>query len=317
MIEASAPAKIILFGEHAVVYGQPAIAVPVSSLRVTASVKVNQADTGLRIHLTDNKKTSPVEISAAGVDDVLVHVARLVLGKLAAPPPNVTILISSQIPIASGLGSGAAVSTALARALSTAVGKPLPVQILNELVYEAEKFYHGNPSGIDNTTIVYEQPVYFIRGRPMETITIRSPFTLIIGDTGKSALTKLSVGDVRQLYESDRPGTQAILDAIGSLVVAARRAIENGDIVTLGSLMTQNHAYLRQLKVSSPELESLVESAVEAGALGAKLSGGGRGGNMIALVKTPKHVEAVQNALMKAGAAHVFQTRVEATGKPC
>jgi mevalonate kinase len=317
MIEASAPAKIILFGEHAVVYGQPAIAVPVSSLRVTASVKVNQADTGLRIHLTDNKKTSPVEISAAGVDDVLVHVARLVLGKLAAAPPNVTILISSQIPIASGLGSGAAVSTALARALSTAVGKPLPVQILNELVYEAEKFYHGNPSGIDNTTIVYEQPVYFIRGRPMETITIRSPFTLIIGDTGKSALTKLSVGDVRQLYESDRPGTQAILDAIGSLVVAARRAIENGDIVTLGSLMTQNHAYLRQLKVSSPELESLVESAVEAGALGAKLSGGGRGGNMIALVKTPKHVEAVQNALMKAGAAHVFQTRVEATGKPC
>ena len=123
------------------------------------------------------------------------------LKQLNASPPDVTITIRSDIPIASGLGSGAAVSTALARALCAHSGAPLDEAALNGLIYEVEKIHHGTPSGIDNTVIVYERPVYFVRGQPIEQLTIGAPFTLLIGDTGKSASTRAAVAGVRELYE--------------------------------------------------------------------------------------------------------------------
>ena len=155
MIQESASAKAILFGEHAVVYGQPAIAVPVSGLRAFASVRPNSS--GLRI--ASGKLDIPVDIDAESVDNALALTARLVLKELRLPPPSVTISIRSDIPIASGLGSGAAVSTALARALCAQLDRVLDESSLNRLVYEVEKIHHGTPSGIDNTVIVYERPV--------------------------------------------------------------------------------------------------------------------------------------------------------------
>lgn len=310
MLEASAPAKIILFGEHAVVYGQPAIAVPVSSLRATATVTPNNpSGQGLRIAAADLNEILPVAIESEIVDHSLATTARLVLKTLNKTPPDVTITLRSAIPMASGLGSGAAVSTALGRALSDAVQQTIENETLNALVYEMEKTYHGTPSGIDNTVIVYEQPVYFVRGAPIETITIDTPFMLLIGDTGQGALTKIAVGDVRKLFEAEPEHIQPILDSIGALVRQAKIAIENGDINALGPLMLQNHALLQQLTVSSPKLDQLVEAAVSAGATGAKLSGGGRGGNMIALV-TPETSETVRQALLNAGAVRVFETTV-------
>jgi mevalonate kinase len=302
----SAPAKIILFGEHAVVYGQPAIAVPVSSLRATATF---EAGDGLRIVAANLGQVLPIDIDAEIVDDALTLTAKLVLRTLGLPAPNITITLDSQIPMASGLGSGAAVSAALARALSAAVNQPFSDDALNAVVYEVEKMYHGTPSGIDNTVIVYEQPVYFVRQQPIERLVIGAPFTLLVADTGKTALTRVAVGDVRKLYEADNNKIQPVLDSIGTLVKEARRALENGDIPALGPLMRQNHACLQQLTVSSPELDILVDEAMNAGALGAKLSGGGRGGNMIALV-TPEIQEAVENALKNAGAVRVFSTTV-------
>src|SRR5664279_349321 len=189
MIEASAPAKTILLGEHAVVFGQPAIAVPVSDLRAFARVEPNES--GLRIATAD--LDIPVDVDAESVDNALALTARLVLKQLRAAPPNVTIHIRSDIPIASGLGSGAAVSTALARALCDTVGQRLDTVSLNNLIYEVEKIHHGTPSGIDNTVIVYERPVYFMRGQPIEPLIIGKPFTLLIGDTGKSASTRAAV----------------------------------------------------------------------------------------------------------------------------
>lgn len=303
MITASAPAKVILFGEHAVVYGQPAIAVPISSLRAEASVEPANE---LRIRAADLVSSAP---PASSVDEALLQMAQLVLETLQIASANFTITIRSQIPVASGLGSGAAVSAAMGRALSTALGHPLDNATLNALVYEIEKIHHGTPSGIDNTVIVYEQPVYFIRNSPIETFAIRKPFTLLVADTGKSALTRVAVGDVRKLYEAQPTRIQPILDAIGTLTKRARQAVESGDAITLGSLMLENHQCLQQLTVSSPELDALVTAAVSAGALGAKLSGGGRGGNMIALV-TPVTQSAVTHVLLQAGAAQVFATTV-------
>jgi mevalonate kinase len=306
MVTASAPAKVILFGEHAVVYGQPAIAVPVSSLRATVQSSEGK---GLHIVATNLGRTLPINIDSEIVDDALALTAKLALQTLKLPTPDLTLTLESQIPMASGLGSGAAVSTALIRALSSAVGHPLDNETLNSIVYEVEKTYHGTPSGIDNTVIVYEQPVYFVRQQPIERLNIGEPFKLIVADTGKSALTRVAVGDVRKLYDADKNHIQSILDAIGSLVKAARQALESGDISALGPLMNQNHIYLQQLTVSSPELDTLVQAAVNAGALGAKLSGGGRGGNMIALV-APDTCEKVEQALRGAGAVRVFSTTV-------
>jgi mevalonate kinase len=279
----------------------------VSSLRVTADIVPNQpASQGLRLVAADMER---VFLADNPADDALAFAVRLFLDALAVPPPDVTIRLVSQIPIASGLGSGAAVTAALGRALAAAVCRPLPDSALNDLVYEVEKVYHGTPSGIDNTVIVYERPVYFVRGEPIAALSIGRPFHLLIADTGQRALTRTAVEDVRRLYDAAPGAVQQHFDAIATLVNEARRCIEQGDTATLGALMCANHTHLQQLTVSSPQLDGLVQAALTAGALGAKLSGGGRGGNMIALV-SPTMSDAVEQALRDAGAAAVYRTVV-------
>ncbi len=175
-----------------------------------------------------------------------------------------------------------------------------------------EKLYHGTPSGIDNTVITYVRPVYFLRSQSFETFKPRLPFTIIIGDTGVSAPTRRSVADLRKLWDSDRNQWEKIFNQVGQIVSEARHAIEFGKIRELGRLMNANHEWLKRMTVSSPELERLVEAARAAGALGAKLSGGGRGGNMIALAgDTEASRSAIREALLQAGARRVIATTVE------
>ncbi len=308
MLEASAPAKIILVGEHAVVYGQPAIAVPVSSLRAFARVQPNDPPgQGLHIIAADQGITVTSETHP---DHALVITAELVLQTLHTTPPDITITVRSQIPVASGMGSSAAVSTALARALAATLDHSWDNETLNSIVYKIEQIHHGTPSGIDNTVVVYEKPVYFIRNQPIVILTIGRPFALLIANTGLAASTRLAVGDVRKLYEAEPQRIQPIIDDIGKLAVAARQTIESGDAVQLGKIMNENHSLLQRLTVSCLELDTLVAAALNAGALGAKLSGGGRGGNMIALV-TPETRENVKRALLQAGAVSVFATTVD------
>lgn len=306
-LNASAPAKIILFGEHAVVHGHPAIAVPVSTLRATATAQ--PGGDGLVIEAVDLGERLSIPPDSDKSDHPLVMVVHKILQTLDVPPPAATITLRSTIPIAGGLGSGAAVSTCLARTLMQLTGKSLTLSALNALIFEIETIFAGTPSGIDNTVIVYEQPVYFVRGKPPKTITIGQPFKLVVADTGIAAPTHIPVGDVRTLRAADPQRIEPILQAIGDLVRRARVAVESGDVAALGPLMTQNHAYLRELTVSSLLLDQLVDAALAAGALGAKLSGAGRGGNMIALVR-PEGAYAVESALSSAGAVHVFHTTV-------
>jgi mevalonate kinase len=224
-------------------------------------------------------------------------------------PPPLHINISSTIPVAAGLGSGAAVSVALIRALAVHLAHPLTNDQVNEMVFEIEKLHHGTPSGIDNTVITYNKPVFFIKGRPIETFKVGRPFTIVIGDTGISAPTKESVGDVRALWQKDPDHFEGIFNEIGEIVLSARESIENGNPGLLGPLMDQNHFLLQKLTVSSPELDGLVRTARHAGALGAKLSGGGRGGNMIALAEQAS-AESVAQALLAAGARRTIITQV-------
>ncbi len=177
------------------------------------------------------------------------------------------------------------------------------------LVYEVEKLHHGTPSGIDNTVIAYGQPVYFVRGQPPQTFPIGRPFTLAIADSGIASPTRIAVGDVRRAWEQEPARFEALFDRVAAAVEAARAAIAAGEPERLGRLMDENHALLQETGVSCPELDALVTAARAAGATGAKLSGGGRGGNMIALV-TESTASRVAGALRAAGAVHVIVTKV-------
>lgn len=307
-IEATAPGKIILFGEHAVVYGQPAIAIPLPDVQARAVVRPGKPGSGVQI-IAANLGRSIVVSPEFSDEHALAVAVRLLLGRLQLPIPDLEVLLHSTIPLASGLGSGAAATTALLRALGLALGRPLDPESLNGLVFEIEKLYHGTPSGIDNTVIVYERPVYFVRGEAVETFGIESPLHLVVADTGVASPTRATVGDVRALYEREPGRWGPLFERIGAISREARRCIEQGDVPALGPLMRENQALLRELTVSSPLLDKLVAVAEAAGAYGAKLSGGGRGGNLIALV-APELVPVVASALEEAGARRTIRATV-------
>jgi mevalonate kinase len=315
---ATAPGKIILFGEHAVVYGRPALAVPVTQVQASVEV-VDSAEAETWIEAPDISLHTT--FSALAPTHPLRSAIESVCAALnIAPFPPLHITIHSTIPVASGLGSGAAVSVALIRALASYFQRPLPADKVNALAYEIEKLHHGTPSGIDNTVISYAKPVYFVRQSPSpdgrgaggegQVFNVARPFNLVIADTGIAAPTKESVGDVRKLWEADKAHWEAVFDQVGEIVRAAKSAIETGATDSLGALMDANHALLQQMTVSSPELDRLVLAAKTSGALGAKLSGGGRGGNMLALVK-PAAADSVASALKSAGAKSTLITIIQ------
>jgi mevalonate kinase len=307
MTKASAPGKIILFGEHAVVYGRPALAVPVMQVRADVEV-IDSPRAGIwlnapSVDLHAELNTLPSDHPTAAVIHNFLFLSRV------SPFPNLEINISSTIPVASGLGSGAAVTVALARALASHLNFPMSDEEINAFAYEIEKIYHGTPSGIDNTVVTFAEPVYFVKGQPIEILHVGSPFTIVIGDTGVRAPTKESVADVRKLWEADPPKWEWIFDQVGAIAQDSRKAIEHGDWTELGELMNQNHVLLQEMTVSSPELDQLISVARETGARGAKMSGGGRGGNMIALV-TPELAAIVSRSLLDAGARNTITTQV-------
>lgn len=325
MSSASAPGKIILFGEHAVVYGRPALAIPVLQVGVTVNIQTGDPNPLQphpittenqnwleRIHITAPEITRSGSLAsyASKEPDPIALTIQNVLNTLGIDSaPTMQFMISSSIPVASGLGSGAAVSVALIRALAASLGKTITDENVNHLAFETEKLYHGTPSGIDNTVITYGKPVYFIRNMPPEFFSVGSPITLVIADSGVAAATRESVGDVRKLWQADPERMEKIFSSIGSIVVQARNAIQAGNIVHLGQLMDQNHALLKEMTVSSPELNRLIKVALSSGAMGAKLSGGGRGGNMIALV-LPEIAANIAKALKNAGAHGTIITQV-------
>lgn len=309
--QASAPGKIILFGEHAVVYGHPAIAAPVTQVRATVTI-ANSEPAGVRLIAPDLGKA--YWLTEAQEHDPLARAVRLVEEATGSTLSQLTVTVRSTIPIASGLGSGAATAAALIRALSRHLSRPdlASDEQVCALAYEVEKIHHGTPSGIDNTVVAYEQPVYFVRREPknlIEPFAIAAPLHLLIADTGVRSATRHVVGDVRRQWQAERARFDEMFAACGRIVQAARTALEAGDVMQLGRLMDENQRWLEAMTVSSTELEQLIAAARKAGAVGAKLSGAGRGGNMIALV-TPEMQTSVRQALIKAGAFDVFASTV-------
>ncbi|MGQ9522563.1 MAG: mevalonate kinase [Anaerolineae bacterium] len=302
-VRASASGKVILLGEHAVVYGRPAIAVPLSGLRATAILTPHPGP--FRIQAPAVGIDTP--LSELHPDHPLARIVYLTMEHIRRPLPDALLRIVSDIPVASGLGSGAAVSTAVVRALAAWYDVPLDPPTVSGLVYEVERIYHGTPSGIDNTVIAHEQPVYFIRGRPPEPLPVGTVLHLLVADSGVPSQTREVVGDVRRRWEAEPARYEALFDRVAEEVEEARQAIARGDTRALGKRMDANHELLREIGVSAPLLDRLVEAARRAGALGAKLSGAGRGGNVVALVERST-ADRVEAALRAAGAARVWLT---------
>ncbi|MBE9479212.1 MAG: mevalonate kinase, partial [Chloroflexi bacterium] len=299
MTLASASGKAILFGEHAVVYGQPAIAVPLSHIRVTVQVEtLDPGTTGVLIDAPDISQS--YWLHEADGENPLASAVSLTLDELGVEAPvDIHLTIRSQLPIASGLGSSAAVSVAVIRALSAHLAKPLEVETVSNIAYKVECIHHGTPSGIDNTVIAYEKPVYFVREHKPELIPISTPLNLIIGDTGVAMRTTIPVSLLRERWEKDQGKYGGWFEEIGEIVIKARTMLETGSIESLGALMDQNQTLLEDMGLSSFELQRLVIAARKAGALGAKLSGAGMGGIMLALVE-PDTAQIIETALRKA-----------------
>ena len=314
-ISASAPGKVILFGEHAVVYERPAIAVPVSqvSVRVVVlpiptgrpgQILVDAPDIGLHSELSQLPSDHPLVLLAATVQ------SELKLSHL----PALSLWIKSTIPVAAGLGSGAAVSVAITRALSEFLGHPLPDERVCEVAFRIERKYHSTPSGIDNTVITYGQPIYYVKGRPFDRLSVRKPFIMVIADSGIKSETAAVVGDIRNHWQADPGRYETLFDAIAGITHQARDIIEDGSTKDLGPLMNENQHLLHALGVSCPELDRLVKTALDNGALGAKLAGAGRGGNMIALVEQTT-ANAIAQSLKSAGAVRTIITEVQTSSK--
>lgn len=306
---ASAPGKIILFGEHAVVYGEPAIAAPLQATQARAVVTPQIAGKSGEIRLEAPDIGLSSDLIELGNDHPLRRAITLIVGEdNLNKVPACQIQITSSIPISSGLGSSAAITAALIQAFSAFIGQQMTEDQISQTTFEVEKIHHGRPSGIDNSVVVFQQPVYYQKGIPLEFLTINSPFSILIAGSGSPGNTRQAVTSVREGWLKDPEKYNEIFSKIGQLTRHAKELLLSGDPQELGPLMDQNQSLLQDLGVSTPRLDRLVQSARKAGALGAKLSGGGLGGHLIALVDD--QTQAVQEKLLEEGAEGIFQTRV-------
>ncbi len=293
----AACAKVILLGEHAVVYGRPALALPIPR-SVEASVMQRKHD-GIHIVIPRwglEQRLKPETQNGIG------GILNTLLARLALADRAMTIEVIPHIPKAVGLGGSAALAVAIIRALSHAYGLDLNDAQVNDLAFECERAAHGTPSGIDNTVATYGEPIrYQNASTPRFTqITLAGPVDLVIGFSGRESLTANTVARVRTAWLSHRTRYESLFDQIAALTDAGEEALRGGHMDDLGELMNLCHGYLNALQLSTPELEELVHIARAHGALGAKLTGGGGGGSMVALVRAGEHTRVV-DAMARAG----------------
>lgn len=319
MTVGQACAKLILLGEHAVVHQQPALALPLPQLQVEVTVEASESP-GVLIQAPDlpavwELPEAPL-VTPEPLIETLIETLVRALAEYNAPWPNCTLRIKSQIPVARGLGSGTAVTTALWRALNAWLNHfPTQEQTL-DFVKGIDQIYHGRPSGIDAQVIVRETPIWFHRSEGVRALPLSAPLHLLVADSGLSAVTRTQVEKVAQTLNEQPEQAQSWVREIGALVQRAETCLAHNQPETqretLGVLLNRNHELLIQLGVSHPRLNALCSAARQAGALGAKLSGAGGGGVIVALVR-PAQRSAVQQALSQAGASQVYTIEIPAS----
>ena len=300
--------KVILFGEHFVVHGVPGI---VSAIDSTTDAEVKK--TGNGIVVKDERKTAKGYSEEKRLQQ-LESIDRMLKAMGINPKTPLNIWIGGTLPGFSGLGASAASSVAIARAIAEELGMNVPDKRINEVAYEAEKAYAGNPSGIDNTAATFGGLMWFQKNMTgganiIERISIKKPVEIVIGSTGKVANTKAMVEGVAKRKRANPQKYDPLFKQAEELAYAGRKALEAYDLKKMGELMNENHRLLQEIEVSSRELDLLVNIARKQGAYGAKLTGGGGGGCMTALTPTSKLQEKVASAIEKEG-FEVLRTKI-------
>jgi len=302
--------KAILFNEHFVVYGVPAI---VSAIGKYTVAKVMPFE-GSEFKFEDGRSATPsykkdkLEQQKDSFDRIFKKMG------LEKSKNGIKIELGGNLYAASGIGASAASCVAVARALSEHFNLNLSDDEINDIAYEGEKGYHGTPSGIDNTASTFGGLIWFEKGEPnvMEKISLSNPVRIVMGNTGKVANTTAAVAGVSERKEKDPEKYKKIFDRAENISYLAKRAFQEENYKEVGKLMNENHKLLQQIEVSSRELDFLVGIAREQGAFGAKLTGGGLGGNMIALTPSKDIQEKVANAIEKEG-FQVLKTTIGAS----
>ncbi|MFH0829953.1 MAG: mevalonate kinase [Candidatus Aenigmatarchaeota archaeon] len=283
--------KVILFNDHFVVHGVPGI---VAALDRTTDATVMARHDG-EIVVYDNRKGTKGYTDAKKAQQT--ESIKRMLG-LMGVTGGVDVYLSGDLPVMSGLGCSAASSAAMVRATSDEYCMRLEDEEINRITYEMEKSFAGNPSGIDNAAAVYGGLLRFDKGA-VQPIEVNEPFELVIADTGIVAETKAMVEGVAR-RKVDEPGKYLpLFKRAEDFEMLALSDLRRGDLINFGWAMDDNHKLLQELGVSSPELDRLVKIAKDAGAYGAKMTGGGGGGCIVAL--TPVLQEEVSEAIEKAG----------------
>jgi mevalonate kinase len=300
--------KVILFGEHFVVHGVPGI---VSAIDSTTDAEVKK--TGKAIAIRDERKTAKGYSEEKRLQQ-LESIDRMLKAMGIDPQTPLSIWIGGALPGFSGLGASAASSVAIARAIAEELGMDVPNKRINEVAYEAEKAYAGNPSGIDNTAATFGGLMWFQKSltggaNTIERISIQKPVEIILGSTGKVANTKAMVEGVAKRKQQNPQRYDRLFKQAEALAYAGRKALEAYDLKKMGELMNKNHRLLQEIEVSSRELDLLVDIAQKQGAYGAKLTGGGGGGCMTALTPTKELQERVAKAIEKEG-FEVLRTKI-------
>ena len=292
--DAVTPGKAILLGEHSVVYGRHAIAVPIP---LNIRVKIEEANDGVLLMIPSwgveyylDKK--PEERQS------FEKPAALILEKMNLSNVGMKIEVFSDVPRGMGLGGSAVLAVSIIKALNHHYKMGLSEQEINEMAYESEKIAHGNPSGIDNTIATYGYPLIYRKGEKTlkERLQIKEPLDLVLAFSKSEGLTAKTVAHVRTQWKSNQEMYEGVFDDIDAIVLNGIQAIQENDLKQLGELMNFNQGLLNTLQVSTPELERMIHIARDAGAFGAKLTGGGGGGAMIAVSDNPEEIiEAFDN----------------------
>jgi len=302
--------KVILFNEHFVIYNVPSIVSGIEQV-TTAVVEPSKSEGWL----LDDQRPATLGYKEDKLEQQKDSIARVLkaAGIDSARKP-IKITLGGDLVAASGIGASAASCVALARALSEEFHLGFSDDRINEIAYEGERAYHGTPSGVDNTAATYGGLLWFVRGTPnvMERIKIKEPVEVVMGNTGIVANTSAVVAGVRERKEKYPEKYNKIFAAAKELVHDARKAIESFDLKKVGRLMDENHKQLQAIELSCRELDFLVELARDQGALGAKLTGGGCGGNMVALTPGKELQERVAKAIEREG-FKVLRTRIGAS----